>query len=109
MLRQHMIKEHPTDQYGRFLKDGYWRDIEFILKVAGQIDRIPSRGTSGVTSYEGTFSLACVQGRGSFGQSHMGEGRRFAIIICQLDYLCADDYHAANRTHPSYPYEYVCL
>jgi hypothetical protein len=48
MLRQHMIKEHPTDQYGRYLKDGYWRDIESILKVTGQLDRIPSRGTSGV-------------------------------------------------------------
>jgi hypothetical protein len=47
MLRQHMIKEHPSDMAGRFLQFPYWRDIEKILFRARLLDRIEGKATSG--------------------------------------------------------------
>jgi hypothetical protein len=48
MLRQHMIKDHPTDAAGRFLKENYWPEIEKILAEHKMADRItkPSAGVA---------------------------------------------------------------
>jgi hypothetical protein len=50
MLRQHMIKEHPSDPAGRLLQDRYWKPIEKILVEAKLIDRLQNRGTSGAAA-----------------------------------------------------------
>lgn len=47
MLRQHMIKEHPSDAAGRLLQQPYWKDIEDILFRAKFLDRIKGKGTGG--------------------------------------------------------------
>ena len=46
MLRQHMIKEHPSDAAGRFLQSPYWTEIEQLLFRANIVDRMTSRGSS---------------------------------------------------------------
>lgn len=48
MLRQHMIKDHESDEFGRVLKGQYWEEIEEILKDAGCVDRISGKQMSGV-------------------------------------------------------------
>jgi hypothetical protein len=40
MLRQHVIKEHSSDAWGRYLQSTYWKDIERILFEHDLIDRI---------------------------------------------------------------------
>lgn len=47
MLRQHMIKEHPTDQFGRLLQDELWPKIETILSDAEMIDRVEGKDSAG--------------------------------------------------------------
>jgi hypothetical protein len=39
MLRQHMIKDHDSDEFGKVLRHQYWPAIEEILKIDGLVDR----------------------------------------------------------------------
>jgi hypothetical protein len=50
MLRQHMIKEHPSDASGRFLQAPYWKEIEDILFDAKVVDRITGKATGGAAA-----------------------------------------------------------
>lgn len=47
MLRQHTIKEHPTDAFGRLLQMRYWPEIEEILFATGHMERTERRATAG--------------------------------------------------------------
>jgi hypothetical protein len=47
MLRQHMIKDHETDEGGRLLRDPYWPAIEQILRGHGMIDRLHGKQMAG--------------------------------------------------------------
>jgi hypothetical protein len=50
MLRQHMIKEHDSDESGRFLKYPFWKSIEEILLREKAIDRIKSKQSAGASA-----------------------------------------------------------
>lgn len=50
MLRQHVIKDHETDQYGKLLRSLYWTDIEQILTSAGLLDRMRNKPVSGMNA-----------------------------------------------------------
>jgi hypothetical protein len=50
MLRQHMIKEHPTDAAAHLLRERYWKEIEGILFERKIIDRIPSKPSKGLAA-----------------------------------------------------------
>lgn len=47
MLRQHMIKDHETDESGRVLQDKYWPQVEKILTEASLLDRIRGKQMAG--------------------------------------------------------------
>ncbi len=47
MLRQHQVKDHSDDPYGKLLTRRYWRDIEKILMDEKFLDRRKSRPSSG--------------------------------------------------------------
>ena len=47
MLRQHMIKDHESDEFGRVLRNKYWPAVEKILIDASLIDRVPGRQMAG--------------------------------------------------------------
>ena len=47
MLRQHMIKDHETDDAGRLLRNAYWPAVEQILKEFGLIDRFHGKQMAG--------------------------------------------------------------
>lgn len=50
MLRQHMIKDHETDESGRLLRDPYWPAVEQILTEFGMIDRLHRKPMAGVNA-----------------------------------------------------------
>lgn len=50
MLRQHMIKDHDSDEFGRVLRARYWSEIEAILLDESYIDRINGRSMHGVNA-----------------------------------------------------------
>lgn len=50
MLRQHMIKDHETDQSGRLLRAPYWIEIEEILVNAGLLERMRNKPVSGTNA-----------------------------------------------------------
>lgn len=50
MLRQHMIKDHQDDQYGKLLQFPYWPQIEEILSNAGFVERRHNKGVSGANA-----------------------------------------------------------
>lgn len=50
MLRQHMIKDHESDQYGKLLRSPYWAQIETILTTAGHLERLRNKPVSGVNA-----------------------------------------------------------
>jgi hypothetical protein len=47
MMRQHMIKDHEDDNFGKVLRSRYWPQIEQILKAAGLVERVDGRAMSG--------------------------------------------------------------
>lgn len=47
MLRQHVIKDHETDDSGKVLRSPYWPAIEQILTEAALLDRVPGKQMSG--------------------------------------------------------------
>lgn len=47
MLRQHMIKDHESDDVGKFLRGRYWVEIEEILTKEKWIDRVDRKATAG--------------------------------------------------------------
>jgi hypothetical protein len=47
MLRQHMIKDHETDDAGRLLRNPYWPAIEQILTEFKMIDRVRGKQMAG--------------------------------------------------------------
>jgi hypothetical protein len=50
MLRQHMIKEHPSDPSGRVLAHRYWKEMEPILFDAEVIARIKNKDSKGASA-----------------------------------------------------------
>lgn len=50
MLRQHMIKDHETDQSGKLLRSPYWTEIEGILTAAGLLERLRNKPVSGANA-----------------------------------------------------------
>lgn len=50
MLRQHMVKDHETDQSGKLLRSPYWTEIEEILKTGGLLERVHNKPVSGVNA-----------------------------------------------------------
>lgn len=47
MLRQHMIKDHETDESGKLLRDPYWPAIEGILTEYKMVDRLRGKQVAG--------------------------------------------------------------
>jgi hypothetical protein len=47
MLRQHMIKDHQSDEFGRLLRNEYWSAVEAILVEAGLLERIKGKAMAG--------------------------------------------------------------
>jgi hypothetical protein len=50
MLRQHMVKDHETDRFGKLLRLPYWTEIEQILTTAGLLERLRNKPVSGVNA-----------------------------------------------------------
>lgn len=50
MLRQHMIKDHDTDQAGKLLRSRYWAEIEEVLTAVGLLERVHNKPVSGVNA-----------------------------------------------------------
>lgn len=50
MLRQHMIKDHESDQSGKLLRSRYWTEIEEILTSAGLLERRRNRQVAGANA-----------------------------------------------------------
>ena len=47
MLRQHVIKDHETDDSGKVLRNPYWPAVEQILTDAALLDRVRGKQMSG--------------------------------------------------------------
>jgi len=47
MMRQHMIKDHEDDEFGRVLRHPYWTQIEGILTEAGLAERVHGKQMAG--------------------------------------------------------------
>ncbi|MDS1138953.1 hypothetical protein RE432_00795 [Pusillimonas sp. SM2304] len=50
MLRQHMIKDHEDDQFGKLFRSQYWPEIESILTSANLLERRRNRPVSGANA-----------------------------------------------------------
>ena len=50
MLRQHMIKDHETDDSGKLLRSPYWPKVEKILSELNLVDRLHGKQMSGANA-----------------------------------------------------------
>jgi hypothetical protein len=68
MLRQHMIKDHETDDSGKLLRNPYWPEVERILSEVDMIDRIYGKQMAGAQApfvrVKDPFSILAHRGSG---------------------------------------------